>query len=177
MADSTGEGFGRGKIKRSHVFDALWWLLYAGLGGLLPVWGVALLLWGLNTPAGIGELAAHGEFLIYSAAFAAPIIHKIQREGAVPQRLVLFLTIVTLLAAVILYALIQVVDKGGLTVAFDPTRVVFIGYYLFALSVGLAFVATVFENVQVFSDPRAARSASEKRLEEQFDALGAESGQ
>src|SRR5438876_1135465 len=100
------------QANRHHVRDTFEWLFYTMLGGLLPVWGGAILYRFFVGGATLLHFASHGEFTLYSAALLGPAIYivvKEREEVSFPSRGSFVLSsIIFLLVAALIFAGITV---------------------------------------------------------------------
>lgn len=154
-----------------HWGDAFMWLLYALIGGLLPLWGGAILIKLSGKWEGISLFFHHGEFAIYSAALLAPTIYLITRAFRIAgKRVFLLFTFCFLFVSAILFAGVKSGELLGRPLDIEFLRNATL--WLFAGSVVLSYLVNVFENVRLSVDIQQIREADYNNLSKKFDKLG-----
>lgn len=163
------------KPKKQHYLDALSWLAYTCLGGLLPLWGSWLLLKVCNQPTPLKDFVGNGEFALYAAAFLSPAMYQLFRtnKGGFPAGKWFGLLVFFLLAfSAILFAGVLVTQKitnaAKLPSVINETFLLTWSTAAFIVSVGLSFVITVIEAARDSYDPIAEDSQQQKSLANQL---------
>lgn len=161
--------------KRSHVVDSVVWFLFTIVGGLLPVWGGAVLLW--IAPGNVHwlDFASHGEFALYSAALLAPAIYIVTAgPGGVPfpsRTFVVLIEIILLLLAVLAFSGITFLQRFHVIGAVEGAEVAIWSIRLFTASAVLSFLVNLVDILIRYPDPRQLAAEGQKALEQDFDKL------
>ncbi len=66
--------------RRQHWVDALYWLFLSSIGGLLPLWGLILILPLFNQNLTFQVFTQNGEFALYAASLASASLYVITKE-------------------------------------------------------------------------------------------------
>lgn len=161
---------------------AFLWLGWGVLGGLLPLWGTALLLGLFGKPFHLFELLKNGEFVLYSASFIGGAMYTIRRD-VFPSKNLLNITFCFLIAiCLIVFAGITV---GMLAQGEEPassaaqtefphmtqTGLTCVSLIVFALSTLACFLVTLAEAGGAGADVPEAMKRDGKTLNASFDAL------
>lgn len=155
----------------SHWSDALMWLMYTLIGGLLPLWGGAVLIKLSGKWEGLSLFFHHGEFAIYSAALLAPTIYVITRAFRIAgKRVFLLFSFCFLFISAILFAGVKSGELFGMQLDIGFLRNA--TFELFAGSIVLSYLVNVFENVRLSVDIQQIRDQAYNDLSKKFDKLG-----
>lgn len=162
-------------VTREHVRDTFEWLLYTGLGSLVPVWVGILLFLMFYRPIPWMDFLGHGEFALYSAALIAPSLYLVvtdREEAPFPRRGLFVLGAgVVLLFSVTLFAGITVLIRADLIQRIDDTVVAWLSLLLFFVSISIAFLVTLLDNSRRFPAVRKIAEQTREELENRFDRL------
>jgi hypothetical protein len=167
LLDSSGEDW----------LDAVQWLLWTVLGGLLPIWGTVLLLLLFGQQVQLQSLMQNGEFVLYSASFFGGALYLIMRDFRTrlfPSRGLIGFTAVSLLllSALIFSGVTVNAMSGNLPFRVDGRFLEVMSYFLLAVSCIVGFLATVAGNAQTPPDIAGVKDAQLARLSREFDKLG-----
>lgn len=66
--------------RRQHWVDALYWFFLSSIGGLLPLWGLFLILPLFNQNITFQVFTQNGEFALYAASLASASLYVITKE-------------------------------------------------------------------------------------------------
>jgi hypothetical protein len=66
--------------RRQHWVDALYWFFLSSIGGLLPLWGLFLILPLFNQSITFQVFTQNGEFALYAASLASASLYVITKE-------------------------------------------------------------------------------------------------
>lgn len=168
-----------------HRTEAGYWLGFAILGGLVPIWGQILLLPLFSQSFHFVDLVRHGEFVLYAAALLAPSLYLVVKDVTdtkfVRRPIFVLVALIGLFASALLYAGVitfsnlsrQGASLGG---AVNEDFLVVVSLILFPASVAYAFIVVVLDNQR--RDPNIAAEVRKKRerLEKEFDELEGNDG-
>lgn len=151
------------------------WIGFTLVGGLMPLWGGAIILALPEGSVPWQELIKHGELSLYSAALVAPALYIVVNERFTvpfPSRAWLVLAgLVLILSAAFLYGGVTALNVGVIAVAVEDNSVIGWSTTIFLLSLAFVFVISLVENVRIYVNPQTAASARQHELEKRFDDL------
>lgn len=149
------------------------WLGWGVIGGLLPLWGTAILLMLVGKPISLFELLKHGEFVLYAASFAGGAMYVIRRD-VFPSRNALNL----LLALMLLICLLVFVAITLLSFSNKPDWLIiskdaltWISFFVILVTTLLCFLITVADVKGAGFDVPTALKREGKQLEKDLDKL------
>ncbi len=157
------------------VRETAYWLGFNVLGGLMPIWGTFVLLRIYGQEIRYADMARHGEFALYSAAFLAPALQIIFRHvrstkfvlGAGSGLVgIAGLVVAALSYAGIATALLRPTEAPPLNLSF----VVRFSTGLLILSIGFALLVAFVENQSINFNIRELERKSEDELKARFQA-------
>lgn len=152
-----------GFANKSHVGDALQWLMYAVVLGALPFWGVAFLQWIHVQPLSAELFVEHAELAVYGAGLLAAAIPTMQREikdAPVKQpRWFLLFAITLIVGSSLLFG--SVANRSAEGYHPEPSaevaRTLWTSIALVALSLLLCFLTELINNVRLEPDVRGMK--------------------
>ena len=158
-----------------HLLDSLLSLGFYVIGSLMPVWLSLSILALISQPIGFHTFLDNGQFAIYGAAAAAPLVYSLLRQSpGAEAALYILLLLVCLLGTVAIFGgliVIDVIDSlsiGQLQINVTYLRIASIIIYLFALVA--TFFINLHENVYQAVDYPGRRKQRQEELEQQFDS-------
>jgi hypothetical protein len=146
--------------------STMYWLLYTLIGGLVPTWGGAILLWIFGNWRGWEPFYANGEFILYSAALLAPALHILIKDARKPGfQLLAILNLAILFISFLLYAAIALSAFNIVNTEYkiNLSLLSILSIWLFVLSVIISFLSELLENVK--SDPDVEKIKSDQMYE------------
>ena len=154
-----------------HLRDSLLSMGFYVIGSLMPVWLSLPLLVLISQPIGFDAFLDNGQFAIYGAAAAAPILYSLFRQSPGAERALYFLLmLVCLLLTVAIFSGLIVVDSlsiGQLQINVSFLRILSITIYIAALLA--MFFVDLHENVYQMVDVSGDRLQRQDKMDEQFD--------
>jgi hypothetical protein len=155
------------------------WLGWGVIGGLVPLWGTAFLLWLLSREIEPFGLLKNGEFVLYAASFIGGSLFTIRRD-VFPNRNLLNLFFYALLGITLLtFAAITITSLGHAdgrapNLHISPTALTWISGLVFAFSTLLCLLVTVLDAAGAGLDVPERIKRNETKLEEAFAKLQSE---
>jgi hypothetical protein len=160
---------------RSQWKETTVWLLYTLVGGLLPVWGGAVLIKLFFRTPELGNFADNGEFALYSAALVAPLLYFITKDlktsNFAYRPLMALATIVILLVSTLLMAAVNSLGAVGIPVSVDKVFLRNWTIWLLFFSVVLSFVVTALDSARMSLDYNSVMQQNYENLQNQFEQL------
>ncbi len=155
------------------------WLGWGVIGGLVPLWGTAFLLWLLSKEVEPYGLLRNGEFVLYAASFIGGSLFTIRRD-VFPNRNFLNLSFYALLGITLLtFAAITITSLGQgegktLDLHISSTALTWISVIVFTCATVLCLLVTVLDAAGAGRDVPAALKQNEAKLDEAFAKLQGE---
>lgn len=155
------------------------WLGWGVIGGLVPLWGTAFLLWLLSKEVVPYGLLKNGEFVLYAASFIGGSLFTIRRD-VFPNRNFLNLSFYALLGitlltfAAVTITSLQEAEGRAPSLHISNTALTWISVLVFAFATVLCFLVTVVDAAGAGRDVPAALKQDEAKLEEAFAKLQSE---
>jgi len=179
--------------------DALYWLLISSIGGLLPLWGLFLILPLDNKPIRFEDFSQNGEFALYAAAFVSASLYilvkeygsyflrgKNDNEGKnAPSRkdfpakpLFVLITVFMLVFATIVFGFVTLAHFPNLTLSLNIEVLKVFSVIGFVVALILSYLTTVIDNYlvnfRVETEVRESRAEDLSYVTRKFDALNKE---
>lgn len=151
---------------------------FNAIGGLLPLWGTALLYLTISKKLQLSDFVGRGEFALYAAAFFAPSFYVVLRDFAVPFVNRVFFSIclvVGLLVSTLVFAFLIIVrDVATLKAPFliDEGFLQVCSVVLLIASLALSLIISLLDNIRTNVDVKELNQRAADRLEDDFDKLG-----
>ena len=153
------------------------WLGWGVLGGLLPLWGTAILLLLFDRSISLFELLKNGEFVLYAASFVGGSMFTIRRD-VFPSKnslTILFVLLVGIsalvFAAITVTALGKVSDQSVNWLRISEHALTRMSVFVFVLTTLVCFVVTVVDSGGGGIDIPAELKKEPERLEAEFDRI------
>jgi len=153
------------------------WLGWGVIGGLVPLWGTAFLLWLLSKEVEPYVLMKNGEFVLYAASFIGGSLYTIRRD-VFPNRnflnlffyALLGLTLLTF-AAVTITSLGQAEGLAGFPLHISGGALTWISVLVFLFATLLCLLVTVVDASGAGADVPAALKRDQAKLDDAFQKL------
>ena len=169
------------EAKREHWLDALEWLGWSLILGLMPIWASMLTRALFRLPFSWANVTSQGEFALYSASFLGTCFYIVGRDfrnRAYPSRSVLNLILAAfLVVSICLYLIpsfILLVDgelKIELLRNFNGPLLVNSSLWLLPIVCALTYLIIVADNVGATIDLREVSQRNYNNLNKQFDLI------
>lgn len=160
-------------INSPECKDGLLWLLWNVIGGLVPLWGTAILLSLFDKPIVLFDFLKGGEFILYAASFIGGAMYVIRKDIFPSRNLLNILFYILWAICLLVFAAITVTAIGGnpgwLKIGQDTLTSVSI--IVLITSITVCFLIAVAEALGVGIDVPDALKSDEKKLNATFDAL------
>jgi hypothetical protein len=181
-----------------HWIDALYWLGFSSIGGLVPLWGLWFVLPAINQPVTLATFSQNGEFALYGASFASASLYiifkekpkwlkKLLNQGGKPNsqenenkdfpaKMLYLLGYVSILGAtMLLFALVTLVHIPDSNLPLNIKFLSFTTLVVFVVSIVMSYVTTVVDNYLTTYDPekemRISRRQELEDVNSDFDSL------
>lgn len=182
--------------KQGHFIDALYWLLISSIGGLLPLWGLFILLPLSNQDITLNAFAKNGELALYSASFASASLYLITKDNSkrnqetsdqddrlqpkkkdFPAKPMYQLSFSTILAATcIIFSFMTFVHMPDSNTPINIEFLVTLSLIVFLISLFLSYISAVVDNYlttyQVEEEIRISRAQDLDDVSKKFESLG-----
>lgn len=161
--------------------DALLSIACTLAGGLLPLWGGLFIFLVVEAPVRfLDRFVSHGEFALYAAGLLSNSIYLTVRIWIMNRLLfgwVLLAIVVLLVMCTIMFVLtvLSATDVGAVKV--NISWIAWCSLFVFASSLLVNGLYTLFNNVIDGLDPAEAEGAMQKTLNDAFDRLEVPNGQ
>ncbi len=165
-----------------NYYDAGVWLLYTGLGSLIPIIISVVILMVAGVNFGLVDFARHAEFGIYSAAILASCAYVVGKDLDKPfpcRQVFVLLIILAIIVATAFFASVSVFGKVEFlrdlfTVDAKFVTTCTVGLFFFSLVLGC--LINLLDGVISNFDLQKAQKRQAKELETDFDGLGDNDG-
>lgn len=184
--------------RKEHWIDAFYWLAISSIGGLLPLWGLFVVLYATNQPVTLNAFSQNGEFALYSASFASAALYVIFKEKPewlkkllkenskstskddtqkdFPAKMLYLLSYLFILAATtLLFGLVTLVNTPGSNLSLNVNFLSNSTLAVFLISLFLSYITTVVDNYLITYDPeielRVSRRQDLEDVNSDFDSL------
>lgn len=182
-----------------HWIDALYWLGFSSIGGLVPLWGLLLfVLPATDQPITLSAFTQNGEFALYSASFASASLYiifkekpkwlkKLLKENVKPnseedqnkdfpaKMLYLLVYVFILAATILLFALVTLVQIPDSNLRLNIGFLSFTTSIVFVIVIIMSYITTVVDNYLTTYDPekelRISRRQELEDVNSDFDSL------
>lgn len=160
-------------INSPECKDGLLWLCWNVIGGLVPLWGTAILLSIFEKPIVLFDFLKGGEFILYAASFIGGAMYVIRRDIFPSRNFLNILFYVLWAICLLVFAAITVTAIGGnpgwLKISPDTLTSMSVGVLFF--SIAACFLIAVAEALGVGVDVPDALKRDENKLNASFDKL------
>jgi hypothetical protein len=186
------------RVQKEHWLDALSWLFWSLIGGLLPTWGLLCFLVLFNQVFDLNVFTQNGEFALYSAAMLSASMYVVTKEdirglvrhirealsgreewkglkGSFPgQNVFLLFGFFFIIFSTLLFSGATFVQLKGVSLPLNMPFLKWTSLGAFILSIVVSYIITVLDNS--VSDPseeefRSMARAPAEELEEKFDEV------
>ena len=160
-----------GRTRSENWSDGGNWLLFTLIGGLLPVWGGAIILVLFGNEVSFASFTDHGEFAIYSAGLLASALLVVMREYRARFRERAILGLLSLVLIIIATLIFTAASAGENETTLNVNRTIMrnASVTLYCITVILTFFLTVLKEAL---EPRLEEISRTGALEDRFDELG-----
>ena len=169
---------------KKHWIDALVWLLWSIVCGLIPLWVTILILYLIGSTTSYYVLLDDGEFMLYSAAYLGGAFYIVLRDFknvSFPSKDLIALSMVALLiTSTLTYSLItvDVVPESSSTLIFFDlfidNAITRISLVVLPITMIFTFIIMVAENIRQRIDISHVLSQKFDEFEKKFDHLEGE---
>ncbi len=156
------------KFRKENFIDAAWSFLFSLVIGILPTWGMAILLKFYKQTLNLSVFTENGEFALYSSSMMAAILYILVKDyiplvyrdamrrkkfsfvvkGSIPfQNLLMFLSVLIILLSTFLFIGVVIAKLPGVDgLSPDNEFLSFWSLILFAAASAISFFATALDN-------------------------------
>lgn len=170
---SWGTSMNTSWLNRKSLTAGGYWLVIQVVIGLLPLWGIVLVLSLFKQPLGLYELTSKGEFVLYAASFLAGGLYSLRHDFFPARNGLIAIQVLLLVATSIIFGSISVVDIGKNPdwLVLDKELWTLVNASVFSIAILVCFCITVAEAGNAgFNIPDAMRR-ERKKVEAGLDAL------
>lgn len=149
------------------------WLGWGVIGGLLPLWGTAIVLLLFGQSISLYGLLKNGEFVLYAASFAGGAMYVISRDIFPSRNALNFLLVLLLLISLSVFVAITVISVSNKPewLNIKENALTWISIIVIVATTLLCFLITIAEASGFGFDVPAALKRDEKKLEKDLDQL------
>lgn len=177
--------------KPEHYKDALNLLLTSSIGGLMPLWGLIILLPLSNQPITYYAFTKNGELALYAASFASAALYAIVKEysrskqGMMQQKKREFpaksmfqnIFVIIIVVTSIIFSYVTQANAPDSTATININYLINASLVVFIASLIFSYISAVVDNYLTTydeEDVRSSKSQDLKDFKEQFESLGKE---
>lgn len=177
--------------KPEHFKDAFNLLLTSSIGGLMPLWGLFILLPLADQPITFYAFTKNGELALYAASFASAALYAIVKEysrskknaakqkkrefPAKPMFQIVFVVIIAITS--IIFSYVTQSNMPNSTASINISYLITASFAVFVASLVFSYVSAVVDSYLTTYDEEDVRNIKKQDLKnftERFDSLGKE---
>jgi len=177
------------QISKNNWIDAIYWFLLSSLGGLLPIWGLLLILIISSKQPALEMFTNNGELALYSASIISASLYSITKDYfppktrnnnsklikiAFPSQAVFVFICILILISTILFAAVSSFNLSGLGEQINKKFILNSSIFIAIFTIIFSYFITVIDNSLMTKSDEEIKNyftESQNQLEKDFNAI------